>query len=57
MMANEILVLGATGKIGKRAAGKLQKMGIPVRAGSRNGNPPFDWDKPGKASQVGVWNS
>jgi len=57
MMANEILILGATGKIGKRAAGKLQKMGIPVRAGSRNGNPPFDWDKPGKASQVGVWNS
>lgn len=46
-MANEILVLGATGKTGKRVAGKLQKMGIPIRAGSRNGTPPFDWDKPG----------
>lgn len=45
-MANEILILGATGKTGKRVAGKLQKMGIPIRAGSRNGNPPFDWDRP-----------
>jgi len=45
-MANEILVLGATGKTGKRVAGKLQKMGIPIRAGSRNGTPPFDWDNP-----------
>jgi len=46
IMANEILILGATGKTGKRVAGKLQKMGIPIRAGSRNGNPPFDWDRP-----------
>lgn len=46
-MENEILVLGATGKTGKRVAEKLQKMRIPVRAGSRNGNPPFDWGKPG----------
>ncbi len=46
-MANEILVLGATGKTGKRVTEKLQKRGIPVRAGSRNGNPPFDWEKPG----------
>lgn len=46
-MANEILVLGATGKTGKRVAEKLQKMGITVRAGSRNGTPPFDWVNPG----------
>ncbi|CAL1517677.1 NAD(P)H-binding protein [Chitinophaga sp. MM2321] len=44
-MANEILVLGATGKTGKRVAERLQKKGIPVRAGSRQGNPPFDWEK------------
>ncbi|WP_057935916.1 NmrA family NAD(P)-binding protein [Algoriphagus resistens] len=44
-MTNEILVLGATGKTGKRVMEKLQKMGIPVRAGSRNGTPPFDWDR------------
>ena len=46
-MANEILILGATGKTGKRVAERLQKRGISIRAGSRNGNPPFDWDKPG----------
>ena len=45
-MANEILVLGATGKTGKRVSERLQKSGFAVRAGSRNGNPPFDWDKP-----------
>ncbi|QEC53523.1 uncharacterized protein YbjT (DUF2867 family) [Anseongella ginsenosidimutans] len=46
-MANEILILGATGKTGKRVAESLQNRGIPIRAGSRSGNPPFDWDKPG----------
>jgi len=46
-MSNEILVMGATGKTGKRVARKLQKEGIAVRLGSRNGTPPFDWDKPG----------
>lgn len=51
-MANEILVLGATGKTGKRVAEKLQTRELPVRAGSRNGNPPFDWDKPGSWTAV-----
>ncbi len=46
-MESKILVLGATGKTGKRVAEKLKKMGIPVRIGSRNGNPPFDWEKSG----------
>lgn len=57
-MANEILVLGATGKTGKRVAGKLQKIGISIRAGSRSGTPPFDWDKPGNWAAVldGVQN-
>lgn len=45
-MANEILVLGATGKTGRRVAERLQKRGIAIRGGSRDGNPPFDWDKP-----------
>lgn len=40
------LVLGATGKTGRRVAKKLQQMNIPVRAGSRKGTPPFDWEKP-----------
>lgn len=51
-MANEILVLGATGKTGKRVAERLQEREIPVRAGSRSGNPPFDWDKPGNWTAV-----
>lgn len=51
-MANEILVLGATGKTGKRVAARLQKKGIPVRAGSRYGNPAFDWDKPENWAKV-----
>lgn len=45
-MEKEILVLGATGKTGKRVAEKLRKMELPVRAGSRKENPPFDWEKP-----------
>ena len=40
------LVLGGTGKTGRRVAERLQARGIPVRIGSRSGEPPFDWDKP-----------
>jgi uncharacterized protein YbjT (DUF2867 family) len=39
-----ILVLGATGKTGRRVAERLTARGVPVRAGSRSGTPPFDWD-------------
>jgi uncharacterized protein YbjT (DUF2867 family) len=38
------LVLGATGKIGRRVAERLTARGLPVRVGSRTGDPPFDWD-------------
>ena len=38
-----ILVLGGTGKTGRRIAARLQSMGRPVRIGSRSANPPFDW--------------
>ena len=40
------LVLGGTGKTGRRVAERLQARGVPVRIGSRSGEPPFDWDKP-----------
>jgi uncharacterized protein YbjT (DUF2867 family) len=40
----ETLVLGATGKTGRRVATSLQERGVPVRIGSRSGTPPFDWD-------------
>lgn len=38
------LVLGGTGKTGRRVAERLQARGIPVRIGSRAGEPPFDWE-------------
>jgi uncharacterized protein YbjT (DUF2867 family) len=38
------LVLGGNGKTGRRVAARLRKRGRPVRIGSRNGEPPFDWD-------------
>jgi uncharacterized protein YbjT (DUF2867 family) len=38
-----VLVTGATGKTGRRIAARLDAAGVPVRAGSRGGVPPFDW--------------
>jgi len=43
---NETLVLGATGKTGRRVLARLQERGRPVRGGSRHGVPPFDWEDP-----------
>jgi uncharacterized protein YbjT (DUF2867 family) len=39
-----ILVLGATGKTGRRVAERLTARGLPTRLGARSGDPPFDWD-------------
>jgi uncharacterized protein YbjT (DUF2867 family) len=38
------LVLGGTGKTGRRVAERLEARGLPVRIGSRSGEPPFDWE-------------
>src|ERR671911_1377324 len=38
------LVLGGTGKTGRRVAARLDARGLPVRVGSRSGQPPFDWE-------------
>src|SRR5918993_4871896 len=38
------LVLGGTGKTGRRVAERLSARGVPVRIGSRSGEPPFDWE-------------
>ena len=46
MKTQKILVLGATGKTGRRVAARLEKSGHHVRRGSRQENPPFDWDDP-----------
>jgi uncharacterized protein YbjT (DUF2867 family) len=38
------LILGGTGKTGRRVAERLRAAGRPVRVGSRSGEPPFDWE-------------
>ena len=38
-----IVIIGGTGKTGRRVAERLGALGIAVRIGSRSGNPPFDW--------------
>jgi len=38
------LILGGTGKIGRRLAERLTALGLPVRIGSRSGAPSFDWE-------------
>jgi uncharacterized protein YbjT (DUF2867 family) len=42
--ARSTLVLGATGRTGRRVLERLTARGVPVRAGSRSGTPPFDWE-------------
>ncbi|WP_063726601.1 NAD(P)H-binding protein [Streptomyces sp. RTd22] len=41
------LVLGATGKTGRRVAARLRLRGTPVRAASRSSRTRFDWSDPG----------
>ena len=42
--AGRVLVLGGTGKTGRRIAAGLEARGVPVRIGSRSATPPFDWN-------------
>ncbi|GAA3855315.1 NAD(P)H-binding protein [Celeribacter arenosi] len=46
MKDQEILVIGATGKTGRRVASRLAARGLPVRRGSRRSVTPFDWEAP-----------
>jgi len=39
-----VLVLGGTGKIGRRVAAMLTARGVPVRVGGRSATPAFDWN-------------
>ena len=41
---NTTLVLGGTGKTGRRVAERLQARGVPMRIGSRSSALPFDWE-------------
>ena len=39
-----VLVLGGTGKTGRRIVDRLRALDVPVRIGSRSAQPSFDWD-------------
>ncbi|PWJ91774.1 uncharacterized protein YbjT (DUF2867 family) [Mesorhizobium loti] len=45
-ITSPILILGGTGKTGRRLAERLTAHDLPVRIGSRSGNPRFDWEIP-----------
>jgi uncharacterized protein YbjT (DUF2867 family) len=38
------LVIGGTGKTGRRVLERLESRGVPTRSGSRSADPPFDWE-------------
>jgi uncharacterized protein YbjT (DUF2867 family) len=44
MTNNTILVIGSTGKTGKRVVDQLERRGFAVRHGSRSSDTPFDWE-------------
>ena len=46
------LVLGGTGKCGRRIAQRLERRGIPMRVASRKAVPSFDWGEPGNWDAV-----
>ena len=46
MFRKTTLVIGATGKTGRRVTERLTARNLPVRIGSRSGQPPFDWADP-----------
>jgi uncharacterized protein YbjT (DUF2867 family) len=46
MQDRPILVIGATGKTGRRVASRLEARGVAIRRGSRSSATPFDWEAP-----------
>jgi len=46
MKTENILVIGGTGKTGKRVVHLLEELGQKVRIGSRSASPSFDWHQP-----------
>ena len=49
-----VLVLGGTGKVGRRIVARLTAREVPVRIGARTAGPAFDWNAP--ATWPGVLN-
>ncbi|MEV0387976.1 NAD(P)H-binding protein [Nonomuraea sp. NPDC050643] len=52
MAAEPIVVVGASGKTGRRVVARLRRQGREVRAASRRGEVRFDWADPGTWSQA-----
>jgi uncharacterized protein YbjT (DUF2867 family) len=46
MTTGTTLVLGGTGKTGRRIAQRRREQGKAIRIGSRSADPPFDWNDP-----------
>jgi uncharacterized protein YbjT (DUF2867 family) len=46
MAVDDVVVLGATGKVGRRVAARLDVAGATVRGVSTSGSPPFRWEDP-----------
>ncbi len=44
---SQSLVLGGTGKTGRRVVARLRAGGHAVRVGAPSADPPFDWTKSG----------
>ncbi|WP_294736556.1 NAD(P)H-binding protein [uncultured Flavobacterium sp.] len=51
-MQNNILVIGGTGKTGRKVVERLEKQNINVCVGSRSAIPSFDWHKPDNWANV-----
>ncbi|BBO70874.1 NmrA family transcriptional regulator [Desulfosarcina alkanivorans] len=46
LSGNIPLILGGTGKTGRRVVERLRALNLPVRIGSRSGDPAFVWEEP-----------
>jgi len=51
-MKENILVIGGTGKTGRRVVNNLTQQGHNVRIGTRSQSPAFDWENPSTFSQT-----
>jgi uncharacterized protein YbjT (DUF2867 family) len=57
MTTDSTLVLGATGKTGRRVAARLRLRGVPVRTASRSSETRFDWSDPAGRSGAVSWDT
>ena len=51
-MSHNYLVIGGTGKTGRKVVSNLKDRGLNVRIGSRNGSPSFQWEDPSNWGDV-----